>query len=59
MANRDNSDDDCVDFYSPHAAGKPPIFVTALGAQASPAGREGQMVRARPGESVMDGGYLP
>lgn len=49
-------DDEVVDFFSPHAAGKTPIFVTALGVPAPPADRSGQMVRVRPGESVMEGG---
>ena len=49
-------DDDVVDFFSPHAAGKDAIFVTALGVPAPPEERAGRLVKVQPGERVLDFG---
>lgn len=49
-------DDDVVDFFSPHAAGKDAIFVTALGVPAPPEGQAGRLVKVEPGERVLDFG---
>jgi len=42
-------DDNVVHFFSPHAADKSAIFVTAVGVPAPPPGRIGRLIRVAPG----------